>query len=799
VAIADSQSPQSTNGNADPSAHVHTEQEWIISSVCRNAFELLAYAKDKKGEEIDPSQVTLKEMTGATLTYDVTVKGAHERVEAKLQWPDSLWSPAAYVPFCQSVGEALKLTPAAAAKVQGDPLHTLLEFSEAVIESENQRVSHWLAEKPDNAAAHEQAALILGALAMKENSGYFWDPRDDCNQISAHLAVARFLRAGSGTSVEGRLAECIVGLMADTKTQTGLDLDQIASGKAPPPDTAAWVNACRMRNTRDWRTLKSPEDASPFEQVEYFRARAEAAGADQAISWLQSHSIADRPDWAMIVLEMGFSVDAGHAFAENSIAQELHVMQTTFPGRFAGALFNADINQLPGDAVTFDSSQSGTPSVINRGMWARFFQRHLCHAIVETGDFFENEWGVPENTQQLDQAVKKYFSTLTFYPYLQLVQHHIRNVPSDAAAALALFNSHPEWGPDFLAWMQSPANPDSVSLHQAAAAWFVPPVVHGTAYGAMSRATAAGWPKSEVDRLYAIAPLQIRVAQMEVKSLYGTQFTFAQIRKIMGPLLDYYAPAIDQAQNAVGLTFDQRVQLAEKAAGINPSNYWSLARLYLEDHQEDKAAAAYQEWFDKALDRVEVSNGIEWLVNYYYDHGQPDKAMALAKDAADVYSSRGLMTMMHLLERMGRNDEAEEYGRKILERYNESGPLLSLYKQNADKGDAASQKKFDDLSRTTFPQGMKKVTIGSFSGPPESGMEFTGASDSMRKFGIAAGQVIVALDGYAVQNKAQYTAIRSLSDSPEMKFIIWDGQTYREITASQPGRLFGVGMQDYRR
>ncbi len=616
-----------------------------------------------------PSQVTLKEIPGDTLTYDVTVKGAHETAEAKLQWPDSLWSPAAYVPFCESVAKALNLPASAAGKNQGDPLHALLDDSEEVIESENQRVSHWLTVEPENADAHEQAALILGALALKENSGYFWDPRDECNQIAAHLAVARFLGAGSSRSIEGRLAECIVGLIVDTKTQTGLDLDQIAADKSQSPDLEAWINACRTRNTRDWRIVPSPEHASPLEQVEYFRARAEAADPDQAIGWLQSHSIANRPDWTRIVLEMNFSVDAGHAFAENSIKEELHVMQTTFPGRFKGPVFNSDINQPPGDAVTFDSLQSGTPAVINGGMWARFFQRHLCNAVVETGDFYQNKWGVSENAEELDQIVQNDFSSLTYYPYLQLVQHHVRDVPSHTAAALALFVSHPEWGPDFLAWMQSPANPDSVMLHEAATAWFDPPVVHGTAYGAMSRATDEGWPKSEVDRLYAIAPLQIRVAQMKVESLYGNRFTFSQIQKIMGPLLDYYAAVIEQAKSAVDLTFDQRVQLAEKSAGINPSNYFNLAKLYLDNHQEDKAAAAYQEWFDKAPDRVEVSNGIEWLVDYYYDNGKQDKAMALAKDAADVYSRVGLMTMVHLLEKMGRNDDAAEYRQKILDRY----------------------------------------------------------------------------------------------------------------------------------
>ena len=119
----------------------HTEQEWIISSICRNAFELLAYASDKKGEPAAASQVTLKEIHGATLTYDVTVTGAHHTAEAKLEWPGSLWSPAAYVPFCQAAAKAFKVSPPASPKSQGNPLHSLLDFSESAIESENKRVS----------------------------------------------------------------------------------------------------------------------------------------------------------------------------------------------------------------------------------------------------------------------------------------------------------------------------------------------------------------------------------------------------------------------------------------------------------------------------------------------------------------------------------------------------------------------------------------------------------------------------------------------------------------------------------
>ena len=85
--------------------------------------------------------------------------------------------------------------------------------------------------------------------------------------------------------------------------------------------------------------------------------------------------------------------------------------------------------------------------------------------------------------------------------------------------------------------------------------------------------------------------------------------------------------------------------------------------------------------------RVEVSNGIGWLVDYYYDHGQTDKAMAIARDAAEVYSSRGLQTMMRPAGENGpASTTPRTMGRKIVERYNESDALAGFYKRCADKG-----------------------------------------------------------------------------------------------------------------
>ena len=256
----------------------HTEEEWVISSICRNAYELLSVIADKKGEIISPDQVTVKKVGSEGVAYEVTLHAAKVTVDATLHWPGSIWSSEAYVPFCQAAIAQLKIAHVAPndQASQGAPLATLLDFSEKSIEAENQRVSQWLNEQPDNPLAQQQAALVLGTLAMKENSGWFWDPREICNHVTAHLAVARSLEPTKPLSAEGQMAECIVGLIDDTKKECSDELDQMAKLPGAPKELAAWIAAGRMRNSRDWRILSQPENGSGFEQVEYFRALSEA-------------------------------------------------------------------------------------------------------------------------------------------------------------------------------------------------------------------------------------------------------------------------------------------------------------------------------------------------------------------------------------------------------------------------------------------------------------------------------------------------------------------------------------------
>ncbi len=71
-----------------------------------------------------------------------------------------------------------------------------------------QSVSETLSKDMRDARAHEGAALVLGAFALRESAGFFSDVRWTLNRMTAHLAMAAALRgADEPASIDGALAE----------------------------------------------------------------------------------------------------------------------------------------------------------------------------------------------------------------------------------------------------------------------------------------------------------------------------------------------------------------------------------------------------------------------------------------------------------------------------------------------------------------------------------------------------------------------------------------------------------------
>ena len=159
-----------------------TEQRWIIGSIARDSANLAVFASGAAPWTPLPADaVAVRETadapSGQGYALTVALPGSGEPIRSDLKITSSLWSPELYVPTLRALFTRLKISPPATADGAGgalpdaDLLKALANPLTAEIESQNQRLSAWLQTHPLDAGAHEQAALLLGTLALRENSG----------------------------------------------------------------------------------------------------------------------------------------------------------------------------------------------------------------------------------------------------------------------------------------------------------------------------------------------------------------------------------------------------------------------------------------------------------------------------------------------------------------------------------------------------------------------------------------------------------------------------------------------------
>ena len=59
---------------------------------------------------------------------------------------------------------------------------------------------------------------------------------------------------------------------------------------------------------------------------------------------------------------------------------------------------------------------------------------------------------------------------------------------------------------------------------------------------------------------------------------------------------------------------------------------------------------------------------------------------------------------------------------------------------------------------------------------PERGVTVTKDNAQLRKAGLQAGDLIVGLEGWRVDNLKQFRAINAFSDRPDRKLTVWRGR-----------------------
>lgn len=777
------------------------EQDWLVDEVVRDVAEMVGFAAEGKAFDANRLQVSTQAEGGAPQSYEIVMTGPRGEVSHALKLQHHLWSPVNYEPLAKALLAAWKVSAQASDGQSGSTLPVALHKADTgTFVKENKRVSEALNQHPARAAVHEEAALLIGTLAFREAAGAFSDIRPALGRMTAHLALAQALQ--TKPSACGQLATALQLTLVNRQTEA---LDHVAK---LPPDLKAWQMALRIRNTGDWRLLKSPRQATLLEQLAYVRSLLMGDDANLLVEFLEARppmaAPADVPDWARLALGVSFSVEEGHIFATSSIPKEFMDFTAAWHGttgeRPQKEALVAALNTPMTRAVVAKGGQSSL-AALSHGALASFHQRHLLHAVSRTQYFFRELWGVDEEAANLEEMARAQLSKLTLYPLLLPVVVCNQDAALDARnQAVEFCKTHPrlvtaeKW-----ATLERPEKPlPGASFPPPSSRWFTTGLVFGTALDVYARGCRLDCLlRSDKEQRLALARLAPNDFHLQYDVARGLWAPGSEeFKKALEPLADYNVLAARTLAEAVQNDPSAYSAAMAKVCLLDANEYFTLARHHVRMGNREAAARAYEAAFEEAPNRVQMANNSEWLINYYFDGGRRDDAMKVAMHAAEVYSFRGLEAAAKLMERLENWSKAREYYEAIQERYGNLEPLVGYLLRHKDHSPEVA-KEWKAMVGTEFPDGMKNAALADFKDAPKTGAVVTSNTELTQQHGLKIGNVIVALDGYRVDTFGQYSFIRALKEEAPLQIILWDGSQYRELIASVPYRRFECQMSTY--
>jgi tetratricopeptide (TPR) repeat protein len=796
------------------------EVEWLVREVSLDLLEMAQFVDGRR--PFDPKAADFRLTAAAPSSdappaFEVTASLRRGRVAHRLVLADHVWSPSDYEELARLLQKPLArlAVPEVAAS---RTLESLLDPHSATLERESQRISRLLENGLLDASTHEQAALVIAALALRESAGYFSDPRRLLCRITAHLAWASALRQGGTPSVDAQVAKvALLALVGRQRTALG-EIARLERDTTANPALQAWLRSLRLRVTGDWRILKDPGQASLLERLEHFRALAWSLDVDQALAFSREHGRESLPDWGRRAMARGLNVEVGNVFTASATGLELIDLAETWQVARGAPLATLDrvLDTPPQRCIVRLGDGSFAPRVIDWGTWAASFQRHLMQALDRTDEHIRSRLAIPERADDFAKDADPRFSQLPLHAFVRLRRDlrkrerekekegkkEDRSLPDCPAAVRLLLDQPGQVAP--LNWVLA-ANrchgDEPAETVPKAWQWFASGVPPGTAFEATRRLALDGLDplvRSQLGALSERAPYDFELARQALEAREGKAPSRWGLEAGLGPLLEFHLGALWYRAQASESDVQEYRRVSRPILALDADSGLAIGA-YLSRHGlDDDAAAAYETAVSGARDRVAVANRCEWLVNYYLDHGREPDALRLAEEAADTFSGTGLLTLARLLERLGRLSDALSWFQKEADRYDDTRSLeeFQMRRERRAPGEGYLEPARATL-RKRFPQGLERVDLRDFLAAPRKGVEILEWSLKLSSLGLDKGDVIVALDGYRTASYEQYRIVRDLSDDPQFCLVVWHGDRYVEAIGSFPRRSFGVTLRDY--
>jgi tetratricopeptide (TPR) repeat protein len=749
----------------------HTEEQWVVTDIARH----IARWQGQKPTAL----VTPIEPRAAEAAYRVASPGGPVSVTLK----DYLWSPANFVPLVSAT---------AAAKAEScdssDILNRLLTPTVRTLVEIDDLLSERLKQAPQNPCHHELAAVLLAVFEMREAAFRFEDQRPALNRMAAHLAIARALRGTAAPGVESRLGDLMIRAVAWRHDGFPDELRAYSEHATEPERT--WLRTISLYSVQDWRELRDPAKATLAERLSYLRALSNKTDAARVLQFLEASAKEPVADWSRLAFQRDYNyetcnvygrVASGASLAEAAEVHRLIRGRALHPEQVVATLSDEDTGE-------------GSPRVLDWPLWAGFEQRSLLNLLLCEHNCVKGLYGADEADAYIHAATSR-FHGLRLFPFcLSRLASKAAEYQPAVADSVRLVRERPElvtwvnW--TFMMWPTPEIGkvPEDVP-HESR--WFNPLLPYGTALDYNTRFTNRnGHATGDLALLDSVRPhvFHVLIRRLYAEAKYRGKPPVAALKSLYGSTVEYDRDALVSITDAARASDPAEfLSAAQAMCQISVDDCRILADYLREKGDFDGAAREYQRWIDGAHDRIVVSNGVEWIVDYYFEHHQKEKALAIARQAGEVYSCTGLDTFALALEREGRLSDAESYFEKQQERYGMTAPLTAFFGRHTN--DAHMKASFDARMAEVFPHGRQPARKEDFVGARPEGAVVTGIeghSPALHK-----GDTIVAVDGIRVVDLEQFRVQNRMESKPNVTIIYQRHADVGEITMPR------ISLSDY--
>jgi hypothetical protein len=398
------------------------ESQFIVESVVSDLAEMAFFASRQQLPDPQSFSVHANEREDSsfgTPAYDLTVilEKGQEPLRFELKVEDPIWSAHVYNGITTALAKYVGLNTLERSQrgVGTALLGNLTDGLAATVERENIKLSMALQNDFNNPVLHEQAAILLGAFALREHSGDFYDIRFPLCRMTAHLSFANFLLGRNLPDINGRIAEAMLLTLMNDQAAAVKELRDIE----PTDGTLTnWVRTLLCRNTSDYRTLTGLVAPSMIERIAWFHGFSKAANPD--LAWIK---IGKLPDFCRVAEEEGYSVETGNDLLQLSLKLELGEISAVYEISQGRKLTQAELvtvlNQTPEPFYATEGTSAVPVRVIGWGLWALFFQHHLGHTLMHNFNILTQKQGLPDDARSFSTRMDQTFGGLRLYPFVR--------------------------------------------------------------------------------------------------------------------------------------------------------------------------------------------------------------------------------------------------------------------------------------------------------------------------------------------------------------------------------------------